>query len=394
MAAHPRAPPPELIGDAVAQILVRIPPDESAHLARASLVCKLWRRIISDPGFTRLYREFHHRTPPLLGFLHNTERGSLFFPTAAACPFPRSPCGRWRDLDYRRWWALDCRHGRVLFQDAADTRKLIVWDPIGGGQEELDKPHHFQHTMMCTAAKVLCAAAAGCDHVGCPFLVALVGIYGGSAHGCVYSSEARAWGEPAVSLHLGTAGRRILNLRRGALVGDDAYFIACDGDAILKYDLRRNRLSAINPPGRHGTNIILMPAGDDGASLGLAGIKDTKLHLWSRKQVDDEGTRRVAVARWWVQCRVVELERLLHVDCRRAMVIGFAEGVGVLFVRVDASTFMIELKSGQVSKVSDSGVFYSALPFMSFHASAAGFASSTVSASPLPAEGNILLESW
>jgi hypothetical protein len=50
-------------------------------------------------------------------------------------------------------------------------------------------------------------------------------------------------------------------------------------------------------------------------------------------------------------------------------VIGLAEGVGVVFVWVDTSTLMIELKSGQVSKVSDSGVFYSALPFMSFHAS-------------------------
>ena len=49
--------------------------------------------------------------------------------------------------------------------------------------------------------------------------------------------------------------------------------------------------------------------------------------------------------------------------------IGLAEGVGVVFVWVDTSTLMIELKSGQVSKVSDSGVFYSALPFMSFHAS-------------------------
>ena len=52
--------------------------------------------------------------------------------------------------------------------------------------------------------------------------------------------------------------------------------------------------------------------------------------------------------------------------------IDLAEGVGVVFVWVDTSTLMIELKSGQVSKVSDSGVFYSALPFMSFHASAAG----------------------
>ena len=42
--APPRQPP-ELIDDAVAEILLRIPPDEPADLFRASLVCKLWLRI-------------------------------------------------------------------------------------------------------------------------------------------------------------------------------------------------------------------------------------------------------------------------------------------------------------------------------------------------------------
>jgi hypothetical protein len=44
------APPPlpELFDDAIAEILIRLPPDDPACLVRASLVCKLWRRILSD----------------------------------------------------------------------------------------------------------------------------------------------------------------------------------------------------------------------------------------------------------------------------------------------------------------------------------------------------------
>ena len=132
--ARPRTSP-ELIGDVVGEILLRIPPDESAYLARASRVCKLWRRILSDPDFTRRYHAFH-RTPPLLGFLN--DYSSRFFPTMAACPFPQSAFDCTLD-DRRRLWAVDCRHGRVLLRHR-DTRNLVVWDPITGGREELLGP--------------------------------------------------------------------------------------------------------------------------------------------------------------------------------------------------------------------------------------------------------------
>ncbi|GJN24388.1 hypothetical protein PR202_gb12126 [Eleusine coracana subsp. coracana] len=66
----PPRPPPELNDDAVREILLYLPPDDPAHLVRASLVSKHWRRILSDQGFLRRYRRFH-RTPPLLGFFHD-----------------------------------------------------------------------------------------------------------------------------------------------------------------------------------------------------------------------------------------------------------------------------------------------------------------------------------
>ncbi|CAL5029735.1 unnamed protein product [Urochloa decumbens] len=306
--AQPRTPP-ELIDDAIREILVRIPPDESAYLAGASLVCKLWRRILSDSGFIRRYREFH-RTPPLVGFFHNTNSGSFFFPTMVACPFHQPPafdCRRW-DLDPHRLWALDCRHGRVLLRQL-DTLNLLVWNPITGNQEEVHKP---DIPYVFYSAMVVCAAA-GCDHGGdgCrgdgPFLVVFVGTRGGTTYGCVYSSEARAWGTPT-SICLGNG--HLMDPRRGALVGDDAYFVVWDAAAVLKYDLDKNRLSTIDLPDEYNYwNVVVMPA-DDGSSLGLAGISaSSNLCLWSRK-ANPKG-----VARFCYQyIAVASREKIMHLS--------------------------------------------------------------------------------
>ncbi|KAG2639645.1 hypothetical protein PVAP13_2KG186600 [Panicum virgatum] len=128
----------------VEEILLRIPPDKPAHLVRAALVCKAWRRTLSDPGFLRRYRGFH-RAPPLLGYLHNLchETGGTslaFVPTTAASPFPPP-----LPLDDRgSYWALDCRHGRVLLD--AFQRHLLVWDPITGDRKELSVPSSPPHS--------------------------------------------------------------------------------------------------------------------------------------------------------------------------------------------------------------------------------------------------------
>ncbi|CAN6212975.1 unnamed protein product [Urochloa humidicola] len=53
------APPPELIDDAITEILTRLPQDDPACLQRAALVCKPWRRVFSDPNFLRRRRAFH-----------------------------------------------------------------------------------------------------------------------------------------------------------------------------------------------------------------------------------------------------------------------------------------------------------------------------------------------
>ena len=87
-----RDSPPALPDELVEEILLRLPPDEPAWHLRASLISKDWGRAISSPAFRRRLHDFH-RTPPVLGFLHDwdDERISQFIPTTAS---PFSQIGR------------------------------------------------------------------------------------------------------------------------------------------------------------------------------------------------------------------------------------------------------------------------------------------------------------
>nr|TKW33288.1 hypothetical protein SEVIR_2G223900v2 [Setaria viridis] len=87
------SPPLMLPDDAVGEILRRLPPDEPACLVRASLVCKSWRLLISEPDFLLRYHELHP-TPLVLGFLYNNR----FIPTTATNP-PLFPL----EFDYFDW---------------------------------------------------------------------------------------------------------------------------------------------------------------------------------------------------------------------------------------------------------------------------------------------------
>ncbi|CAD6231970.1 unnamed protein product [Miscanthus lutarioriparius] len=50
-----------------------------------------------------------------------------------------------------------------------------------------------------------------------------------------------------------------------------------------------------------------------------------------------------------------------------ASVVGFAEGVGIIFVTSGVGLFMMELKSGRVRKVDKPWDFSNVLPYMSFY---------------------------
>ncbi|TVU40728.1 hypothetical protein EJB05_14201, partial [Eragrostis curvula] len=352
------AAPPELIDDAIAEILLRLPPDDPACLARAALVCKPWRRVLSDPAFPRRYREFHP-TPPLLGFLHNRyesyDEASTRFVAAAAGVSPFSPTFYPGDR-----WTLDCRHGRVLFRCIEPTIGLVVWDPITGNEHYIPDPETIH---LSYVAAVLCAVD-GCDHLNChsgPFLVVVVrdqlDCYNIVTRVCVYSSEIRAWSdkqEACIDFQCDT------KLSPCLLAGDALYFMGELDLGLVKYDLGLQDLSVMDTPKEyHEWAGFVMTA--EGDRLGLASVQDYSLHLWSL-QAGATGTDG------WVH-RVIDLKALLPVDALSASpeLIGYAEGSNTIFMNTSAGAFAMELNSKKVRKIGEKGRYSSILPYMSFY---------------------------
>ncbi|KAL6647141.1 hypothetical protein ACP70R_014578 [Stipagrostis hirtigluma subsp. patula] len=357
------AAPPELMDELVGEILLRLPPDEPADLVRAALVCKPWLRVLTDPAFLRHYRAFH-RTPPLLGFLHNLyDSGPIprFVPTTAA-----SPCSS-PAFDCDSWWALDCRHGRVLIHTFGPMG-LVVWDPITGGQQRAPLPT-YPHGY-CTGA-VLCAVA-GCDHLDCRngrFLVVFVGTDDpeGGTWASVYSSETGEW-SASTTVDLSASDNvdfhTYVEMRPAHLIGNALYFMLELGKSILKYDLGEGGLSVIDAPlveemGLITTGGFVMTAEDGG--LELAAVEEDSLYIWSWQE-GDEGNAA------WMLRRVIDLKTLHPIQNLLVSpeVIGHAEGTYTIFLSTDAGIFTFDLKSGKVRKVGEREAYYTVLPYMSF----------------------------
>ncbi|CAN6180943.1 unnamed protein product, partial [Urochloa humidicola] len=101
--------------------------------------------------------------------------------------------------------------------------------------------------------------------------------------------------------------------------------------------------------------------------LGLATTHGSKLYMWSR----NDGPQLDA---GWTQNRVIELETLLPSYATSPDVVGFAEGIGVIFVRADDVLFTIDLKTCKVKKVCQGKGIHSIVPYMSFYTPALGAA--------------------
>ncbi|VAI54261.1 hypothetical protein VPH35_109024 [Triticum aestivum] len=227
--------------DLLPEILVRLPPQPSS-LPRASAVCKRWRLLVSDPGFSRRFRIRHRRSPPLLGFFRRNN-GLPFVPTLDA-PDRVSP-GRFslQRGDGDRFMPLGCRHGLVLISNKPKNQ-ILVWDPVTGDQRRLVLPPgvavHAEKTSINGA--VLRAHAAGDDAQH--FQVVLVVADNDDeqhrrALACAYSSETGAWGD-LVSTQLppdvimSDAPTLVSIDKPAVLVGDSLYWkLAWNMDGIL-----------------------------------------------------------------------------------------------------------------------------------------------------------------
>jgi hypothetical protein len=327
MAAPPsrRASPPALPEELVEEILLRLPPEDPGCILRASLVCRTWGSAVSHPGFRRGFHE-HHRTPPVLGFLHDwdDERISHFIPTTASS-FPLAA------PDWRSWRAIDCRHGRALFlSKGQDAWELLLWEPTTGAQWRVPVPAELESDY--PTAAVLCAAD-GCDHRDClrgPFRLVFIftPIFDHYPNQeecvtsvCVYSSETGTWGEPT-SLH-GEFGN--FTQYSSVLVGNSLLYFLSDGEAVQEYDLAMHSLAVFDTPDNsyeQKFNLMLGEKGELGVSECVNGLNG-HLKLWSRELSGGTGAR-------WVLSRVIYFQNLLPNDAVDSVyVLGFAEGVRV-----------------------------------------------------------------
>ncbi|CAM0901531.1 unnamed protein product [Alopecurus aequalis] len=316
MAAPPdrRASPPVLPDELVEEILLRLPPDDPACLLRAYAVCKTWGCAVFHPSFRRRIHELH-RTPPVLGFLHDCcdERTPNFFPmTASAFSLAATP-------DPQFWRALDHRHGRALFlhePDSQDAKELLVWEPITGAQHRVPVPVEDGRS---SAATVFCAAD-GCRHHDClggPFCLVFVS--------CVKQDT-----------------------------DNNEEYVTSGAHSLTVFDTPDTEYS-------HGESLYLMLAEDGG--LGLTQVLDSHLKLWSWKRIDLAG---------WVLSRVIDLGNLLPTGSlgnasASLLVLGFAEGANVIFLDTAVGLFTIEVPSERVRKVCGSNFFCQAIPVVGFY---------------------------
>uniref|UniRef100_A0ACD6ADP9 Uncharacterized protein n=1 Tax=Avena sativa TaxID=4498 RepID=A0ACD6ADP9_AVESA len=368
-------PPPQLPDDAIRDILLRTPPDDPRRLFRASLCCKPWRRLLSDPAFCRTYRELHRRTPPLLGFIHN--KGSAEKPhhcvLVPTTPF-RPPGGTHRP----NWIVLDSRHGRVLlysFPPKPDI-EFVVWDPITDEQWRMLLPD-FQYGSW--SATVLCAMD-GCDHLDChggPFLVAFAGL-NKLAFASVYSSVAGEWSDTifaeypdtAMEQYPGMEYMRFMDSGLGfsVLMGKTVYFPSNMSNRILEYNIAEKRLSVIDTRFQeYQQHIVLVMAEDDGV-LVFAGVKESSLHLWSR-EVGEDG----AVA--WPRHSVIHLDMLVpRPGCwttpdwdgiSGGLLVGSADGV--IFLSTHVGSYMVDISSGKARKLTNMRFTDKIIPYVSFY---------------------------
>ncbi|KAK1614211.1 hypothetical protein QYE76_019728 [Lolium multiflorum] len=355
--------------DLLWEILLRLPPQPSS-LPRASLVCKRWRRLVSDSVFFRRFQLHHRRNPPLLGLFDRCQ--CLPFVPALEAPNRVPP---WRfslqtEDDVGCPTSLGCRHGLVLLH-LPKSLQVLVWDPFTGDQHRIALPPRF-----CAKGTMINGAVLRTTgHVH--FQVVLVTADDGGSHrlafACVYSSHTGRWGdlvstpipsEPEV--HLDFLSPTVVNPQAAVLVGNSLHWLlfGCNFAGILDFDLDRHRLAVTQVP------LDILAQGDDVAitrtewgGLGFILLSDFSAHLWNREH-DCNGVAS------WVLRRTIDLDKLLSLNLEEERdpltIIGFAESSNVVLLWT-GSLFMVQLESLQFKKLSETNMV-ACSPFESVYA--------------------------
>ncbi|TVU40484.1 hypothetical protein EJB05_13950, partial [Eragrostis curvula] len=354
-------PPPRtsplLMDELVEEILMRLPPDDPKSLVRAALVSKHWCRLISDAGFRRRFREFHG-TAPILGFLWDHMDDALFVPVTSSSFLPH--------VHHHDMRPCDSRHGRVLlsnYPEYYDDLIIVIWDPIANVKLELPEPPPRRLFPETWNMAVLCdATASPCDHLDChggPFIVVLLGTEEKEIFSCVFSSKTGMWSEPVSTAQCNV---RVSRWERSALVRNTLFFVAAKKKGILTYDLGTQHISVIQVPIWEDPvcpSFIELTTTEDGRP-GFVRVENFELRLWSRADVG---------GRWEIS-KVINLKRLLPIDCSRStmpVLLGSAEGIGVIFLNVKNEIFTIDLRSSKVTKVYEASCIGVVVPYLNFY---------------------------
>ncbi|KAL6653118.1 hypothetical protein ACP70R_012043 [Stipagrostis hirtigluma subsp. patula] len=369
---RPSSPPPAPMpddDDMLREILLHLPPLPSS-LPRASLVCKRWRRLLSDPRFLRRFRAFHHRNPTLLGFFTDDISGLVFTPTLDPpdhIPSARLSLPQPRD---ELWSILGCRHGLALLLNRT-RHEITVWDPVTGDQRRVNLPLGFSNE----SPKIVCHGGLLCDdgHAGChypkSFKVVLLGSDDVRSHvdrqvlASLYDSQTGVWKDV-----ISTSVRGLLSTARPSiLVQNSLYWLVLgnhDNGATLEFDLDRQSLAMIDHPvgarvtPRSSFQILRM----EDSGLGLAILSDGSIQLWERKANSDSG------ARWMLQ-KTIELHMLLSLSypLEPLCILGYDEDGHVIFLWTVIGVIMIQLKSMQFRNLFKTKFLYTCYPYSNFY---------------------------
>uniref|UniRef100_A0A0E0B7P1 F-box domain-containing protein n=1 Tax=Oryza glumipatula TaxID=40148 RepID=A0A0E0B7P1_9ORYZ len=358
--------------DLIDEILLRLPSQPSS-LPRASLVCKQWRRLVSDRGFLHRFRA-RHRDPPLLGVFKDELHHPVF--RSVLDPPDLIPPDRFalRLDDYRAASLLGCRHGLVLIFKFT-TRELLVWDPVSGARRRVAVPPELaggEKSVMNGA--VLCAAAAAGDDGfrSCHFKVVLIGSskMDGRIFASVYSSATGEWGDAIFTGPVST----IYHFGSPAiLVGNALYWLlSVSGHHILEFNLETSTL-AVTDGNWPETNFssdcryCIMRGEDD--NVGLAILSYRGFQMWERK-VTLGGAAR------WVLRKTVKLHDILGlssaVQREKIDIVGYVEDTNAFILVVDTAFYMFQVDSMQSKKLFDCNVITRCHPFTSFYTAVTG----------------------
>ncbi|GJN23373.1 hypothetical protein PR202_gb11017 [Eleusine coracana subsp. coracana] len=276
-------PAPALDDDnLLAEFLLRLPPLPSS-LPRASLVCKRWRRLVSEPHF-----------PPALP--DNSSGDITRFISTLDSP-DCIPAANFSLQLAEHDTILDCRHGLVLILNRSKEH-VHIWDPVTRNHRYVALSPAFNDVrMFVMGGIVLCAAKdQGHVHGAChsnPFKVVLVGENGVRFCFSVYSSDTGAWGNIS-SLPWPLLNMRAFLQNSGILIGNSVcWLVIMERVKILQFDLDEQILVFMDIPSnvydlnachRYIPQKLIMPV--DGGGINFIVLEGFTVCVWKRMSSD------------------------------------------------------------------------------------------------------------